>query len=76
MGVKTGECDTKEKISTHNVLDLVINIIKDSNISVDTDASLPYNHKVRLISYISKHRRGHGDPILEDVQQQQPPNSS
>ncbi|GAA51116.1 poly(A) polymerase, partial [Clonorchis sinensis] len=29
----------------------VIIIIKDSNISVDTDASLPYNHKVRLVSY-------------------------
>ncbi|KAG5452180.1 hypothetical protein CSKR_111502 [Clonorchis sinensis] len=26
--------------------------IKDGNTSVDTDASLPYNHKVHLIMYV------------------------
>ncbi|KAG5453162.1 hypothetical protein CSKR_106990, partial [Clonorchis sinensis] len=29
---------------------IIVIIIKDSNISVDTDASMPYNHKVRPIT--------------------------
>ncbi|GAA54131.1 protein KRI1 [Clonorchis sinensis] len=47
-GIRSGQTDGLQVMKFD--FEVIIIIIKDSNISVDTDASLPYNHKARLIS--------------------------